>query len=101
MTIQQHAEKFGARNTAQTLFRKRIASFGLFADDLPDTCEVADIIDSLEEMIHRVRTVIEARGHRCVPQPIAQVQLHSLDWFHVAEVRVIHMLNNMTTELLR
>ena len=51
MTIQQHAEKFGARNTAQTLFRKRIASFGLFADDLPDTCEVADIIDSLEEAI--------------------------------------------------
>ena len=51
MTIQQHAEKFGARNTAQALFRKRIASFGLFADDLPDTCEVADIIDSLEEAI--------------------------------------------------
>ena len=51
MTIQQHAEKFGARNTAQTLFRNRIRQFGLFADDLPDTCEVADIIDSLEEAI--------------------------------------------------
>ena len=51
MTIQQHAEKFGARNTAQALFRKRIASFGLFTDDLPDTFEIADLIDSLEEAI--------------------------------------------------
>ena len=51
MTIQQHAEQYGARTTAQTLFRNRIRQFGLFADDLPDTCEVADIIDSLEEAI--------------------------------------------------
>lgn len=51
MTIQQHAEKFGARNTAQTLFRNRIRQFGLFTDDLPDTFEIADIIDSLEEAI--------------------------------------------------
>lgn len=51
MTIQQHAEQFGSRTTAQTLLNRRLGQFGLFTDDLPDTCEVADIIDQLEEAV--------------------------------------------------
>jgi len=70
MTIQQHADKFGARNTAQTLFRNRIRQFGLFADDLPDTYEIADVIDSLEE-------AIEQNDREEVKQILSEV---TLDW---------------------
>ena len=51
LTIQQHAEQFGSRATAHILLNQRLRKFGFFIDELPDTSEVADLLDELQSAV--------------------------------------------------
>lgn len=52
MTIQEFANKYGARKTAIKLVDYRIFNIiGLMTSDLPDTSELCNIYDELEDLI--------------------------------------------------
>lgn len=53
MTISEFYLKHGARKTARAVINARVKGMcgGLGLDDLPDTSEVANLIDSMEELI--------------------------------------------------
>ena len=52
MTIQEYANKYGARKTAIKLVSYTIyQKIGLSVDDLPDTSELCNMYDDLEELI--------------------------------------------------
>lgn len=52
MTIKEFAVKHGARKTAKKLVDNRVKMLaGLGLDELPDTFEISEIVDQLEEII--------------------------------------------------
>jgi len=52
MNINEFCEKHGSRKTARAIISKRISQLcGLSLSDLPDSSELCDLTDSMEEII--------------------------------------------------
>lgn len=52
--IKELVSKHGARVVANTIVNKHISSnFGLSKDDLPDTEEMVDIVDEIEDVLNQ------------------------------------------------
>ncbi len=52
MTLQEFAKKYSPRKAARALLNKRVyALCGMTLNDLPDTVEVCNLIDELEQCV--------------------------------------------------
>jgi len=53
LTLKEYISKHGVEKTAFKLIDKRIESIlGISLLDLPDTCEVADLVEELSDVLH-------------------------------------------------